>query len=195
VWPANLELDGFTYGHLGGIDSETNDYRADRDTAWYLNWLARQSKYSPQPYEYLASVLRREGHQDRVHEILYESKNRELENAKSWTEWMKLFLLWLFIGYGHKYSMTMGWFLLLVVIGSFVYKPPPLATHAGKDKVIDRVFFSLDMLLPLIELDKRHRADYAHGLARGKRFYFYVHTIFGYLLASYLIAGLSGLAK
>lgn len=195
VWPSYLELDGFRYGILGGIDPEVNDHPADRDTAWYINWLGRQTRYSPQPYEYLAGVLRRAGHQGKANEILYAAKNRELENAKSFTEWTKLFFLWLTIGYGYKYWMTVGWFLLLLGIGTFVYIPPPLATHAGKDKLCDRVFFSFDMLVPIIELDKRHRADYAPGLTRYRRIYFYVQTILGYVLAVYLIAGISGLAQ
>jgi hypothetical protein len=139
--------------------------------------------------------LRRAGHQVKADEILYAAKNRELENTKSFSERTKLFFLWLFIGYGYRYEMTLGWFLLLLGIGTYVYKPPPLATHDGKDKFLDRIFFSLDMMLPIVKLDKRHYDEYAAKLSRGRRNWFYVQTTLGYVLASYLLAGLSGLAR
>jgi len=52
--------------------------------------------------------------------------------------------------------------------------------------------YSIDMLLPIIELDKSH---YDISLEGWVRVYFYVHKIFGYVLALFLIAGLSGLTK
>ena len=54
------------------------------------------------------------------------------------------------------------------------------------------LWYSLDMLLPIIELDKSH---YGIPLEGWVRVYFYVHKIFGYVLASFLIAGLLGLTK
>jgi hypothetical protein len=54
------------------------------------------------------------------------------------------------------------------------------------------VAYSFDMLLPIVKLDERH---YTIDLPRCPRWYFYVHKIAGYVLASFLIAGLAGLAK
>ncbi len=53
-------------------------------------------------------------------------------------------------------------------------------------------FYSLDMLLPIIQLRRRHYEVDLRGIVR---YYFYFHQIMGYVLASFLIAGLSGLAK
>jgi hypothetical protein len=65
-------------------------------------------------------------------------------------------------------------------------------------------FASLDQLLPIISLDKAHDAlifsdpsanppveqqDY------GVRIYFYFHKILGWVLGSFLVAGLSGLTQ
>ena len=52
--------------------------------------------------------------------------------------------------------------------------------------------YSLDQLLPIINLSKHHD-DIRLGL--GARYYFYFHMITGYVLASFLIAGLAGLTK
>jgi hypothetical protein len=53
--------------------------------------------------------------------------------------------------------------------------------------------YSLDMLLPIIELHKPHYHKIV--LDGWVRVYFYVHKILGYVLALFLIAGLSGLTK
>ena len=50
--------------------------------------------------------------------------------------------------------------------------------------------YSLDLLLPIIQLRARHYEVDLQGLVR---YYFYFHQMMGYVLASFLIAGLSGL--
>jgi hypothetical protein len=50
------------------------------------------------------------------------------------------------------------------------------------------------MLLPIIKLNKKHE-DVIQHLPEGVRWYFYVHQIVGYVLASFLVAGLAGLTK
>ena len=53
-------------------------------------------------------------------------------------------------------------------------------------------WYSLDLLLPIIQLRPKH---YEIDLQGSVRYYFYFHQIMGYVLASFLIAGLSGLTK
>ena len=53
-------------------------------------------------------------------------------------------------------------------------------------------FYSLDILLPIIRLRGRHYDVDLQGIVR---YYFYFHQIMGYVLASFLIAELSGLTK
>ena len=57
---------------------------------------------------------------------------------------------------------------------------------------MERFFYSLDLLLPVVRLREQH---YDIDLQGRVRYYFYVHQIMGYVLASFLIAGLSGLTK
>jgi hypothetical protein len=52
--------------------------------------------------------------------------------------------------------------------------------------------YSLDMLLPIIRLNESHYDIILKGFAK---YYFYGHIILGYVLASFLIAGLSGITK
>lgn len=53
-------------------------------------------------------------------------------------------------------------------------------------------FYSLDLLLPIIELHKPHYDIVLDGVAR---YYFAFHKLMGYVLASFLVAGLAGLTK
>jgi hypothetical protein len=52
--------------------------------------------------------------------------------------------------------------------------------------------YSFDILLPIIRLRDKH---YGIDLETWARYYFYVHRIMGFLLASFLIAGVAGLTK
>jgi hypothetical protein len=52
--------------------------------------------------------------------------------------------------------------------------------------------YSFDMLLPIIQLRPSH---YDIDLKGRARYYFYVHKIIGWALASFLVAGLAGLTK
>ena len=50
----------------------------------------------------------------------------------------------------------------------------------------------IDHLLPVVQLIKSH---YDIELAGFARYYFYAHKLMGYVLASFLIAGLAGLTQ
>ena len=52
------------------------------------------------------------------------------------------------------------------------------------------LWYSIDLLLPIIQLRKSHYDIELKGRIRD---YFYVHQIMGYVLATFLIAWLSGL--
>ncbi len=54
------------------------------------------------------------------------------------------------------------------------------------------ISYSLDMLLPIIKLRESH---YKIDLAGYARYYFYFQITMGYVLASFLVAGLAGLTK
>jgi hypothetical protein len=55
AWPNELELDGFSYA-LGGTDPDNAVAMLGRDISLFTGWLRRQTHYSPQPYERLASL-------------------------------------------------------------------------------------------------------------------------------------------
>jgi hypothetical protein len=79
-WPSELMLEGFTYDrireHLDVQVADKSDNSPQSKSGlkridWYKNWLKKDKQYSPEPYEQLASVLRRAGLSEEANDILY----------------------------------------------------------------------------------------------------------------------------
>jgi hypothetical protein len=192
-WPdtLKLQLDGFVYHSLGGLSGNDRTDMATREISWLKEWLGKQKNYSPRPYQQLAQVLKNAGYEDKATAILFEGKKRQQKDTKTLSlYWLWLVLQRIFIGYGYHNFYVLPWVLFLCSLGM-------LTLHLSGQKVAHRMkywglWYSLDMLLPIIELDKSHYDIELDGWVKE---YFYVHKIFGYVLALFLIAGLSGLAK
>ncbi len=207
-----LELTGFTYKRLGGIAAGEKGGMAKRDANWMEGWLAKQDHYSPQPYEQLAKVLRESGHKDKADRILYASKEREFEEERKnngkrnkrinaewgfpkklivpgW-RWWKLFLLKITIGYGFKILRIFWWIGGFTIAGGVL-----LALFGGGEKNVTPYYFaySLNMLLPLIKLSYLPSDHVFQSFIL--RWYFVIHQLAGWALASVLIAGLTGITK
>jgi len=96
---------------------------------------------------------------------------------------------------GIRYFRSFFWVIGLVLLGTLLLrwsKQNRVVDQEGKPPIKLAFFYSLDMLLPIIKLRGRH---YDIDLEGYVRYYFYFHQIMGYVLASFLIAGLSGLTK
>ena len=191
-WPdtLKLQLDGFVYHRLGGLSGNDRTDMATRELSWLKEWLGKQKNYSPRPYQQLAQVLKNAGYEDKATEILFEGKKRQQKETKTLSlNWWCLFLQWLFIGYGYDNFRVLYWVLILCGLGM-------LTLHLSGQKAVRGMecwglWYSLDMLLPIIELD----TNYDIAPEGWVKVYFYLHKIFGYVLALFLIAGLSGLTK
>ena len=201
-WPEDLELDGFTYTRLGGFGADASNNMATRDTDWLEGWLEKYNGDSPQPYQQLAKVLRQMGHEDKAADVLYASRERERGEA---TGFKKVWLTSLkyAIGYGYGYHIwtaarravnmvMLGVLVLLISNQGPATGGRPSTYYKRSLYVLDISFYSLYMLLPIIRLDKRyHEMVFTDGV----RYYFYIHQLAGYVLALFLIAGLTGLTK
>lgn len=190
TWPDHLELIGFTYQQLELFDAGKETDMAARPADWWLAWLKRQAKYSPEPYETLAATLSRLGHKEKAKDILYAGKNRELLEATPSTAgkiWLGLH--WLLIGYGYRIYYALWWALAFVAAGVAVLR---LSGEGKNNGMPYGIAYSIDMLLPIIRLRDAHYKIDLNGWAR---YYFYLHKTMGYVLASFLIAGLSGLTR
>jgi hypothetical protein len=195
-WPDELNLDGFTYSRLGGLfghDVPLSKQIAERESKWFVDWMARDKSYSPQPYNQLAGILNKMGYPDKANAVLYAAKNREKVDAKHsrlWLRWFGLSALKWTIGYGFggRYFRSLIWVTCLTVLGVFVLSTVNINSVPN---VWDKIGFSIDMLLPIISLDERYKLDFSGW----QLYYFYFHKLMGFLLGSFVVAGLSGITK
>ena len=213
AWPKNLklELDGFTYKRFETSGKVT---LYERGSQWFIDWLAKGTEkqlrehkiYSPQPYQQLAGVLRNTGLASIADDLLY--LNRDIQRADTNTtrfEWWRLSFLKWFYGYGYgRHSFWALFRITMILLASgllviYIYitvRNRKIEEH-DEDIIIsglrDSLWYSVDMLLPIIELRKKH---YELELeTKPVRYYFHFHQIMGYLLIFFVIAGLTGLTK
>lgn len=163
-----------------------------RPVEWFDNWLGKQEFYTAAPYEQLAGGLRNEGRPDTADEVLYAGKERERAQSPL-LRYIQLTASKWFIGYGYHLFRSVYWALGFLVAGVLALRA------SGEGRKISRHYnivygtaYSFDLLLPIIRLREKHYQIDLHGWVR---YYFYVHRIMGYVLVSFLIAGISGLTK
>ena len=190
IWLDTLELDGFTYKGFGASEKETS---YQRGSSWFIEWLGKDTTYSPQPYRHLAGVLRTAGFDNMANDILFASRERERGELKmSQFKWWRLSTLWIIYGYSYDWRnlLTLIWAMILVGIGTAVLR---IANEVGADDKKLGFWSSLDMLLPIIQLREQHYTDV--DLQTRAKYYFYVHKIMGYVLTFFMLTGLSGLTE
>jgi hypothetical protein len=170
-------------------------------TSWYVDWLGRDTAFTHQPYQHLATVLRTAGDPDEADDILYAA--RERERIESWRNGdvptaLGLASLRCIIGYGlgYRYFRALGWVLLFTVVGIAVLWASPSARTRGLPWCAGA---SLDQLLPIVELNKEFSDFFddpdRERLKGWQLTYFAAQAIVGYVLASFVVAGLAGLTQ
>lgn len=117
-WPekGNLFLQGFVYGNI-----HKNSPRAFNDR---LEWIYRQgNNFLAQPYEQLAKVFKSMGYDKSAKNILYQ---KNIDNAKfgdlKGIDKLVNKILGLTIGFGYKPERAFIWMILIVLLGTVVFK-------------------------------------------------------------------------
>ncbi len=198
-WPDNLKLDGFRYEHLGGLE-----YHENRDPGkWAVKdikkWLGKQGTHSPDPYRQMARVLEKQGHSEKAEEVPYagmeETRKQVKEDSKGenlkWNYWW-LSAQKIAVGYGFRKRWALLWMFGFWALGVGILCG---SGQAEALKMNLGMGYSLDMLMPIMRLNALH---YTKEYALKNDFvqwYFYFHQIMGYVLVTFLIAGLSGVFK
>ena len=198
TWPDHLkrEFEGSIYDRLGGLGASEQDDPYEQGSCWFIEWLAKDESYSPQPYRHLAGVLRTAGYEGMAVDILVANRDREREETNWWPlKWLWLWALKLVIGYGYglRCFYALGWATLFVVAGTAFMRQAKGTGIEGTPGWSYCFFYSLDKLLPLIRLREQHYTGV--DIINGVKYYFYVHQIVGYGLISFVLAGLSGLVE
>ncbi|MEZ5934992.1 MAG: hypothetical protein R3F54_24285 [Alphaproteobacteria bacterium] len=211
AWPEKLELDGFVYQRFGGLDAEADDDLGNRRSPWFVDWLKKDEPHTPQPYRQCARVLEDMGHPDIADDVLYAGRERDRAELLRHREYLPALGLWFLkatIGYGHgaaRYFRTLWWVLALMLLGVSVLMTSgdymllndgqawsAASLGEGFLTLVQAASYSLDKLLPIMDLPKHH-GDIV--LSELSRLYFQAHKLMGYILALFLLAGITGLTK
>jgi len=188
AWPAQVDLNGFAYRTLRDDSPLSHKQTTECPSGLLQCWFGKQKSFSPQPYEQLALAFQNQGHADDARTIRYDGRERERSESGGLRYAWLTTINWA-IGYGHHIELAMIWTLLLVILGAWVLA---VSGEGPKNGMPVGLSYSFDMLLPIIKLRDAH---YEIDLVGWPRYYFYVHKIAGYVLATFLIAGISGLTK
>lgn len=175
AWPDNIDLGGFVYDRLSGEATS-------RDTSWFVNWLARHKNYISQPYTHLAQILRKSGLPAKASEILYAGKERERQQATG-LNGVALNIQWVTIGHGYRIEYAFFWFGAMVIFGWLTFNW--FTNQRDENPEISGFWYTLDALVPVISLDKRH--DDIH-IAGWQGVYFYTLKVMAYPLVFVLFS-------
>ena len=182
---------------MGGLEHE--DQEGDppyaRGSDWFTHWLAADRSFSPQPYWQLARVLEEAGHENMAGDVRYAGRERERsELGLLEPRWWGLSALWATIGYGYGWRVfltPLAWIIFFTGLGTVILRV--YGKHSGDRRRLG-VWYSLDMLLPIIRLRERHyEADISPNT--WVAYYFYFHKMAGYVLVALVLAGLTGLVE
>lgn len=115
-WPreGNLRMDGCTYTSINS-DGACADDR--------LRWLMRQDKWRlPQPYEQLATALRRDGQVAEARKVLRARDNaRRPRLHKRPLAWLGNVVVDLFVGHGYRLRGVLTATVVMLAVGTFVF--------------------------------------------------------------------------
>jgi cytoskeletal protein CcmA (bactofilin family) len=188
AWPAGFDVRGFSYRALREDPAGSHHPATECRSDLFQCWFGKQKSFSPQPYEQLALVFQNQGRDDDARAIRYAGQERERSESRGFRYAWLTTLNWA-IGYGHYIEWALVWTIVLVGLGALVLG---ISGEGPKHGLPVGISYSFDMLLPVIKLRDAH---YQIDLAGWPRYYFYVHKVAGFVLASFLVAGISGLTK
>jgi len=178
-WPATLQLTGFVYQSL-------DDGLLTRDIAWWRHWLSSNRSASIQPYDQLAGVLRQAGLTEQADAIEIAGFDVQRDQAPV------LKKLWLVLydslsGYGRHSERVLYWTFAFLLLGVIVLRVSGEGKRLGMPYGVS---LSFDRLIPVVSLRKSNDDVELVGWAK---YYFYLHRLLGFVLASLIVAGVAGL--
>jgi hypothetical protein len=204
-WPQRLRLGGFTYDRLGGDAVSGNGH---------ATWLAKDPRFTRQPYQQLAAALRIAGEPDAANDVLYAAHERErslawrgdqcrsgrgllrLDDDCLTAAGLTVLKVTIRYGLGSGPFLALAWVFACTVTGTIVLWFSPAARAHG---LLWSLGASLDQLLPIVDLNKEFDAFFddpeRKRLAGWQLGYFAVQALVGYVLASFVVAALAGLTQ
>jgi uncharacterized protein YjbI with pentapeptide repeats len=190
-WPEKLQLNGFTYRRLSEPHPSTSR-KPSRNSDGFIRWLARDWRPSHQPYLQLANVLIDRGDTDESERVLFAGQERKRQGARGIRRVGYEALKWT-IGYGigARYFWSLAWVLAITIVGGIVFAPFVRSHWSGRGA---ELLFSVDQLLPIVHVTPAAE-DLAKQITGWQSWYLAFHRICGFVLGSFIVAGLTGVTK
>ena len=185
LWPTEgSRLGGFAYSALherGRIE--------DRE-AWLLT---QRDGYVSQPYEHLAGVLKAVGDEEGTRRIGIAKEKHRTATAKWWVKGLRHTFLNLPVRYGYEPWRALVAAVIVIAIGYAVFSEGPFVAAKRTDPPpqVNRLVYSIDTFLPIIELPQK-----APGIpSGGDRTYLWVHIALGWLLTTIGVIAVTGVVR
>ncbi|MGY4979244.1 oxidoreductase [Streptomyces sp. 900105755] len=189
-WPDVVELDGFEYGAIRGVEAGGRPEAAGQrnSVARRVAWIRRSPGYNPQPYEQLASWYRKAGHDDEARRVLLARQRHRRRTlppaARAWGH-----LLDVTVGYGYRPWLAGVWLLALTLLGTLSFgghSPKPV--QQGQGAPFQPLVYTLDLLIPIGGLGQRGAWYWPD---EGRQWLAYLLIAFGWILTTAVIAGVT----
>lgn len=143
--------------------------------------------YVPYSYEQLTEAYRRIGDDDAARRVQL-AKQRRHRATLAWYGRLWGHVQDATVGYGFRPLRAAVWLLSLLAVGSVAYglhHPPPI--KAGEAPTFNAVFYSLDLLLPIIDFGQER----AYAPVGWGQWLSYVLVITGWILATTVVTGVT----
>ncbi|MFF5183477.1 membrane-associated oxidoreductase [Streptomyces sp. NPDC000345] len=143
--------------------------------------------FDPHAYEQLTAAYRRIG-DDQAARLVQLAKQRRRRSTLPWYGKVWGHLQDAAVGYGFRPLRAAVWLLSLLAVGSLVYAGHhPPALKAGEAPRFNPVFYTLDLLLPVISFGQ----EGAFAPRGGYQTLSYVLIVTGWILATTVVAGVT----
>jgi hypothetical protein len=176
----------------------------------HSRWLHLQppERFSVQPYEQLAKVLKVTGDEAAAKRVLI-AKHEDLRRrgnlgrfGRAWN-----WILGRTIGHGYEPHRVLVGMLFFFLLGSWIFGAAAhskLMSRAKSEEValqdyptFNKYAYSVDVFLPIIDLKEKGYwiPNASKGYGGWVLFYLWVHIIFGWIITTLWVAGFSGLVR
>jgi hypothetical protein len=176
-WPADVQLDGFTYEAF-------DPYLPAQQR---IRLLRRQPGYTAQPYEFMAAYYRALGHEEAARQILIE---KERVRHRGFHRLSRLGSVISSTTLGYGYLPRRAAFIALAVQAAaslFYAADVPTAIHPGDHVTFYPVLYAADLFVPIVHFGQTD-AFQSHGFAA---FVAFVLPYLGWALGLAIVAGAS----
>lgn len=184
-WPVacRVELDGLTYERLSRRSEDVAQWSARQRLAWMARCGAG---FAPGPYDQLAAALARDGREQEARQVRV-ARERRRYRAMGWAGTVWGAVQDAGLGFGYRPGRALAWLLLVVAAstGWFTWSGPLRAVKADEAPAWDPFLYSVDVLVPLLDLGH----DKAFDPAGADKAVMLAVMAAGWILATTVVAG------